>query len=89
MHVRENAQKINQLEKSGQSAKIKSIIADNVKVAVKVGTFANIVFAFNHNALGDKTIEEIDFMFMNADNTVANSFKDAMELFVKYMESRL
>lgn len=89
MHVRENAQKINQLEKSGQSAKIKSIIADNVKVAVKVGTFDNIVFELNKNALGDKKIEEIDFMFMNADNTVANSFKDAMELFVKYMESRL
>lgn len=118
-----HTQKINQLEKSGKSAKIKSITADNVKDAVKggtiktevaeyvsevleskdamkmfdkvrtidvdstivmntnvdkVGTFGDIVLELNKNALGDKTIEEIDSMFMNADNTVANSFKDAI-----------
>ena len=44
----------------------------------KVGTFGDIVLELNKNALGDKTIEEIDSMFMNADNTVANSFKDAI-----------
>ncbi len=32
----------------------------------------------NKNALGDKDNQEIDSMFMNADNTVANSFKDTI-----------
>ena len=34
VRVRENAQKINQLEKSSQSAKIKSNTSDNVKDAI-------------------------------------------------------
>lgn len=56
---------------------VDSTIVMNTNVD-KVGTFGDIVLELNKNALGDKTIEEIDSMFMNADNTVANSFKDAI-----------
>lgn len=44
----------------------------------RAGTFADVVLELNTNALGGKTIAEIDSMFMNAKNTVANSFEDAI-----------
>ncbi len=44
----------------------------------KVGTFFNAMFVLNEDMLGGKTIKEIDAIFKNANNTVADSLKDAV-----------
>ena len=45
---------------------------------VKNGTFCDVVLNINENALGGKTVKEIDSMFSNAASTVANSLRDGV-----------
>lgn len=44
----------------------------------KVGTFFDTVFVLNEETLGDKTVAEIDALFLAASNTVANNTDDAI-----------
>lgn len=46
--------------------------------AQKSGTFFDTVFVINEDVLGNKTVIEIDNMFKNAKNTVAESMEEAI-----------
>lgn len=46
--------------------------------SVRKGTFFDTVLNLNENALGGKTVEEIDAIFLNSKSTVANSLKDGI-----------
>lgn len=60
-----------------RTIEVKESIVMNTNVE-QFGTFGDIVLELNVNALGGKSIEEIDSMFIGAGNTVANSFEDAI-----------
>lgn len=44
----------------------------------KAGTFFDTLFVLNEDVLGEKTVKDIDDLFKNTDNTVADSLKDAV-----------
>ena len=44
----------------------------------KAGTFFDTLFVLHEDVLGEKTVKDIDDLFKNTDNTVADSLKDAV-----------
>ena len=61
-------------------AKIVKINSKNVlqTEVIQNGTFFDVVLNINENALGGKTIQEIDDMFKGASSTIANTLEEAV-----------